>query len=757
MQLPSYRYPFASLYTGSSLGNALAFARFTAATDCDGLWSASDNRFYLGLWRVEFERDGMLLPPEETVFNPESQSTIYRTGNVTAQKEFFIPFDLPAGAADVSQVLKSLHCRLSLCNTEERDAILLIRHRFTFPAVPSAVFTKQPSEEDCDIQVSAASDGNRWIITTQGRPGEVRIVNSELVAAASAADSTRLTAEYRIMLKPGETKVIPFQMAFSSGGVESIPPETFETERLLASSRESYRTLLGRTDIRTPDPLINRGLQWAKINTVRVQHLFRSGWGFTNDPPQDIVVIRDLAWYVLGSDYLTPGFSRGLLKLAERHAYHDGGKLTEYIHADEESPEKHDYALNINDDTPLYCYALAHHAAVVCDDMTPHRIYPLMKKACDWILGQRGPDGCVVCTATGTNVWGICGWRNIIDGYTLSGAVTEINAECWYALEATAATAEVTGDAEGAAFYRREAGKLKAAVNTKLLSEKTGVYLLNRTLDGTPRHDLTGDLVFSLMFGIAPEDLRRKILDVLGGPEFWADYGSRTVARTEANYDPDFGYQLVGGLWPNLMAWTAFCFRKDDPERVADALRRCYRMSETGRPADFVNCVPGEFPERLHGETGVSRGMAMSPWMPPTYLWLGVEGLLGLNPKAKNIAVEPSIPSSWNWLAVRNLLYRGQAVNIFIVDGVMYSTHPLESPLPVVTGTSVPASANGPFCMALETGGDVLLFTVSSTPWEGDVEIHVHNRTKKIHCTLSPDQARLVKVPVTSNVREKRR
>jgi hypothetical protein len=222
------------------------------------------------------------------------------------------------------------------------------------------------------------------------------------------------------------------------------------------------------------------------------------------------------------------------------------------------------------------------------------------------------------------------------------------------------------------------------------------------------------------------------------------------VARTEANYDPDFGYQLVGGLWPNLMAWTAFCFRKDDPERVADALRRCYRMSEAERPADFVNCVPGEFPERLHGETGVSRGMAMSPWMPPTYLWLGVEGLLGLDPKANNIAIKPSIPSSWKWLAVRNLLYRGESVNLFMADGVIYSTHPVESTIPVRTGTSVPVSADGPFCMALETGGSVILFAASSTSWEGDVDLHVHEHVEKVHCTLVPDQARLVIIPIKS-------
>ena len=106
--------------------------------------------------------------------------------------------------------------------------------------------------------------------------------------------------------------------------------------------------------------------------------------------------------------------------------------------------------------------------------------------------------------------------------------------------------------------------------------------------------------------------LRKRILDRLMGEEFWTPYGTRTVSPNEANYDPDFGYQLVGGVWPNLTAWTAYCVRKEHPEKLVEGMLNTYRLSETEKPKDFVNVVPGEFPERLHGETFVSRGMTMS-------------------------------------------------------------------------------------------------------------------------------------------------
>ena len=62
--------------------------------------------------------------------------------------------------------------------------------------------------------------------------------------------------------------------------------------------------LLSRTLIVSPDPVVNRGMQWSKVTMERVRHRFRAGEAFTNDPPQDIVVMRDLAWYTLGMDSL---------------------------------------------------------------------------------------------------------------------------------------------------------------------------------------------------------------------------------------------------------------------------------------------------------------------------------------------------------------------------------------------------------------------------------------------------------------------
>src|SRR5213075_1551124 len=105
-----------------------------------------------------------------------------------------------------------------------------------------------------------------------------------------------------------------------------------------------------------------------------------------------------------------------MIELATRFAYHEGGKLTEFVRANEPEPVMHDYNLNINDDTPLFVYALHHHATAGTAGFGDADAYPLMKRACDWMLSQTR-EALAYCAAEGTSVWGICGWRKIIDNY----------------------------------------------------------------------------------------------------------------------------------------------------------------------------------------------------------------------------------------------------------------------------------------------------------------------------------------------------
>ena len=323
-----------------------------------------------------------------------------------------------------------------------------------------------------------------------------------------------------------------------------------------------------------------------------------------------------------------------------------------------------DYGLNINDNTPLLILALWHHYNTTGDQAFLKQVYPYALKAARYILSQRNESGLVWCTATGVADFGIVGWRNVIENYRLSGATTEVNSECYAALNALAQMAGVLESPDQAAEFKAHAEELRAAINEHLLNPETGLYYLNIDLSGNPRTDVTSDLVFPVMFGVADDETAANIISRLSVPEFWTDAGMRTVPRNAINYGPTHGYGLLGGAWVGVSYWYAFAAARFNPGFTAHALSSSFRHCSQD-PLRY-NTVPGQFYEWLHGESLANQGMMLSPWLAPRYLWAAIEGLAGLDLSGPSLRVNPRLPPEWKWMGVRNLRLAGEDVTWFV-------------------------------------------------------------------------------------------
>ncbi|HEU5199706.1 MAG TPA: amylo-alpha-1,6-glucosidase, partial [Ktedonobacterales bacterium] len=383
-----------------------------------------------------------------------------------------------------------------------------------------------------------------------------------------------------VELPPGKRVRLAFVTLFSHEGeakARQIFDAAWDYERALRETIHYYTEAVGVTEVVTPDPVINQGVTWAKVNMLRVMSDYGTGPAFTNDPSHSsAVVARDAAWFVYGCDHLLPEFSRHLLE-AFAARQEDKGLILEYYNA--VTDERHDNGLNINDDTPLFILAANHHYRATRDEAFLRRIYPVLRKAAAYVLSQRDTvlsgisaeekRGLVVCTARGTEGEGICSWRNIIPNYTLNGAVTELNAECAAALRAVAHLSEELGAAEGsvdAEFFHQAADDLVTAINTHLLNPETGLYYLTIDLDGNRRTDVTSDELFPVIFRTAPDDVAYRIISRLNSPDFWTPAGIRTVSRDSPDYDPYGQWGLMGGVWPGVTWWYAFAAKAYHPE-----------------------------------------------------------------------------------------------------------------------------------------------------------------------------------------------
>ena len=740
----AYRYPVDKLLTGASLGNPSSFLKLTPQSDVAGYWSASDNQFYCGRWVTHLYVGGVRATPVETIHADAYQETSYVCGPVRIRKRTFLPMCEP---------LRVVYVVVTFENGGAEEAAVAVMCDVHYPAFVWPGTYKVPDQEQRNKRVRNKEQDGLIISQTVGRPEEVRVFAGSDEAASTYVSDRGFSRTYAGTVQPGDQVTMSFTLAISHLG-EAVALGTHNdaptADEALAEAQGYYERLRQTGFIRTPDPLINRAVDWAKISTVRVQHRYPAGAGFTNDPAQDIVVVRDAAWYALGSDYLTPEFSRQLFDLIARYGIEEGGQITEYIAACADPPYKSDYDLNINDDTPLMVCAAYHHYSMTHDRATLEHLWPMVRGACDWIISQLR-DGLVVAHSQEANVWGISGWRNIIPQSQISGAVTEINVECARALRLGSALARILGDGDTADRYRSAGDRLKDAINTRLVSEKTGLYVLNVDPEGEAHHDITGDQIFPVLFAIADDERKAKILELLYTPEFWTPFGVRTVGKNQSEYDPEYGVHLLGGIWPNLTAWVAYSSKSHSPRRLVSGMRNIWKISEVENPKAYQNVVPGLFPERLSGDTFKSRGMAMSPWMPPTYLWLAYEGPLGFEPSPDGLRINPHLPDDWKWIGVRDVPIMGTVMSCFYYRRTLYASIPVASHSRCVVldeDVSRHVESDAPFVVALADGRQTLVFVATDHPGTFAVRIKppLVAAPREETLTLAAGDARLIKL-----------
>ncbi len=521
-------------------------------------------------------------------------------------------------------------------------------------------------------------------------------------------------------IKAGETASFYYLLSFGTGRSEAqknyvaCPPSSDALEKTQAY----YKEMLGRSMLMTPNPEVNRGVLWSKANMMRTMVKAQTGWCFVNDPTRsNNSVGRDTAWFAHGGDYFHPEFVRESL-LAYVHNQEDSGKVVEYY--DIRNGKTADYDLNVNDNTPLIVYALWHHYNTTGDEAFLREIYPAAAKAVRYLLSQRNEQGLVWCTATGTSDWGIIGWRNVITNYRISGASTEVNSECYIALLTASHMARILGNHDESLEFLNAAEALKTAINTHLKNPDNGLYYLNIDIDGYPRSNVTSDLVFPVMFGVADDQTSAQIISRLSSADFWTAAGIRTTPRDAPDYDPNGTnngpYGLLGGVWLGCSFWFAFAAARYNPEFMDRALSDSFKNFSMDPRRN--NTVPGQFSEWLHGETLTNEGMMLSPWDPPRYLWAAIEGVVGLDPSGDGVSLHPRLSSDWKWLAVQNVPYRQRRLSYFAVrspDLEIYANFQPHGPLAYQNydddiSDQVHAGTDGVCALGLRTGDRLMLF-----------------------------------------------
>jgi glycogen debranching enzyme len=190
----------------------------------------------------------------------------------------------------------------------------------------------------------------------------------------------------------------------------------------------------------------------------------------------------------------------------------------------------------------------------VADELLPHA-----DRALDWIVsyGDRDGDGFVEYARTTELGLANQGWKDSFDGITFADgtmaeppiALAEVQGYAYAAFLARSHLCAEREDIDGASHWAQRAQELKARFNRTFWMPEKGYFALG--LDGQKRQidSLASNMGHCLWTGIADAAKAASAARHLTGPEMFSGYGIRTLASSNAAFNP-MSYHN-GSIWPH--------------------------------------------------------------------------------------------------------------------------------------------------------------------------------------------------------------
>jgi glycogen debranching enzyme len=327
------------------------------------------------------------------------------------------------------------------------------------------------------------------------------------------------------------------------------------------------------------------------------------------------------------------------------------------------------------DATPLFVLLAGLYAERTGDDETVAALWPNIEAALAWIDGPGDADGDGFVEYYRATEKGLAnqGWKDSYDaifhadGRLAEGpiALAEVQGYVYCAKHMAARCAERLGHGKQARHLKAQAAELAQRFDASFWCPELGSYAM--ALDGKKqrcrvRSSNAGQVLFT---GIARPERAAEVADLLLRPQFFTGWGIRTLANTEARYNP-MSYHN-GSVWPHDNALIALGLARygftRSVERMFKGLFEAATYMEMRRlPELFCGFQRG----RGRGPTLYPVACAPQAWASATPFTL-LEASLGLqfDPIANEIRLRnPRLPEFLDEVVLRNLRLREASVDL---------------------------------------------------------------------------------------------
>jgi glycogen debranching enzyme len=327
------------------------------------------------------------------------------------------------------------------------------------------------------------------------------------------------------------------------------------------------------------------------------------------------------------------------------------------------------------DSTPLFVMLAGEYLERTGDVETVRQLWPHIEAALNWIerYGDRDGDGFVEYERRAGQGLANQGWKDShdaifhADGRLAEGpiALVEVQAYVYAAWRAAERIATRLADLGRAAAFRKKAEATRSSFDDRFFDEALGTYILALDGDKKPCRVRASNAGHALFSGVAFPERAESVVRTLMGSSCFCGWGIRTVASTEARYNP-MSYHN-GSVWPHDNALIAAGFARYGFRREAAKIFESLFSASTYVDLRRLPELFCGFPrQKTRGPTFYPVACIPQAWAAATPLYL-VQSCAGLafDTAAQRVTFrEPLLPRFLDEIVLRGLRMEGGSADV---------------------------------------------------------------------------------------------
>lgn len=494
-------------------------------------------------------------------------------------------------------------------------------------------------------------------------------------------------AKYRITLAPRESRSLFIEIICDESGEEKGPPRKAFFSALRRARRALRKSSARAASIETSNEIFNEAVRRSIADLYMLLTDTPEGpYPYAGIPWFSTVFGRDALITALETLWLDPAIARGVLKhLAANQATDfdplsdaEPGKILHEMRYGEmaelgEVPFRRYYGSI--DSTPLFVMLAGAYLERTGDIDTLRGLWPNISAALKWItrFGDRDGDGFVEYGSRSEKGLANQGWKDSHDavfhedGRLAKGpiALTEVQAYVYGAWRAAANIARHLEKNQESLRFEQMAETLRIRFDKAFFDEALQSYILALDGDKKPCRVRSSNAGHALFTGIAFPERAEKVVRTLMAQSSFCGWGVRTIAASEARYNP-MSYHN-GSVWPHDNALIAAGFvrygYRSEAAHIFEALFAASTYIDLRRLPELY-C--GFVRQRGKGPTFYPVSCIPQAWAAaaPLFLLATVIGL-GFNSQADQLMLDqPVLPSFLEEVVLRHLRLGSASVDI---------------------------------------------------------------------------------------------